>query len=679
MENARLARSQLGALDDYDENTWQKKSNEVAELTLRNIYSSAPNVYLPPNMLLEEEPVGSVPMETEEEAPVTNNSPGNDFERAGSAESALTPDGESGVTTGDEDEIMKNAAPSEVNNKSQDSPEQSSKRQEPTRRAPFRSVRTIKFDSEEEDELDPSDEELANRKRKLSASGQGGKESKRARLAGGRVIPPKEPEPEPLTYAERKEKKRDEITNEPGYPYWGAEHSPHPPPFVSFPIPKPEIGLHMLVDPYEEKLAFQEARRAKASGEVGPVLDDGEDDKPGYSYVVLIRHAILGSPKKKLTVEGIYQQLMGRFHYFRVRDGKTEKGWKCTVRHQLSLFACFEKKEREIWEGGKGVWWTVNEQVPEGEQKREKRKKRPPKANPEGPQKGKVKEAPFNPDTQLKAGPSLKVKPVAQALVAPVLAAQVREPPVALHSTSPSSSRHTPERAAVIPSQPVTNNDAAADSGSTALVPSSTDPVSKEILASSPPATTPPAIQPAVIPAATQVTSRTVSPHNSPPRNSPLHDTDSLDTTAPAPLVNSEPITTPSQSTASTHNTTSTNNAAPLVPGMGVAHRSLQVLAQPPMQSQQKLAKTPSATNNSTKIILKNKQRSTKPSLHTHLQRSMSFKPYSHSASQFTSSDAKAASKSSSTRRKGVNSMEIEKNQEEGNEDSFESEEDDEY
>lgn len=32
----------------------------------------------------------------------------------------------------------------------------------------------------------------------------------------------------------------------------------------------------------------------------------------------------------------------------------------------MSLSACFEKKERLVWESGKGVWWTVNESVEGG-------------------------------------------------------------------------------------------------------------------------------------------------------------------------------------------------------------------------------------------------------------------------------------------------------------------------
>lgn len=98
-------------------------------------------------------------------------------------------------------------------------------------------------------------------------------------------------------------KKKDGRSNKPGYPYYGAEHSFNPPSFVSTPIPRPEIGLH----------ALQES----ASGE-----------RPGYNYTTLIKCAILGSPAKKLTIEGIYDQLMGKFEYFRNNNGKTDKGWK---------------------------------------------------------------------------------------------------------------------------------------------------------------------------------------------------------------------------------------------------------------------------------------------------------------------------------------------------------------
>jgi hypothetical protein len=107
------------------------------------------------------------------------------------------------------------------------------------------------------------------------------------------------------------DKRKDLRSTKPGYPYYGAEHSANPPPFVSTPIPCPDIGLHALVEP------------------------EG-DERPGYNYTTLIKCAILGSPAKRLTIDEMYEQLMGKFEYYRKNDGKTDKGWK--VRCYTSSF-----------------------------------------------------------------------------------------------------------------------------------------------------------------------------------------------------------------------------------------------------------------------------------------------------------------------------------------------------
>jgi hypothetical protein len=72
---------------------------------------------------------------------------------------------------------------------------------------------------------------------------------------------------------------------------------------VSTPIERREVGLHTLVDP--------------PTGE-----------RPAYNYITLIKHAILGCPDKRMTIDGIYEQIMGRFEYYRDQNGKCDKGWK---------------------------------------------------------------------------------------------------------------------------------------------------------------------------------------------------------------------------------------------------------------------------------------------------------------------------------------------------------------
>ena len=49
-------------------------------------------------------------------------------------------------------------------------------------------------------------------------------------------------------------------------------------------------------------------------------------EKPDYPYPTLIRAAILGSPRRALTLQGIYDALESRWQWF--RDHKDDKGWK---------------------------------------------------------------------------------------------------------------------------------------------------------------------------------------------------------------------------------------------------------------------------------------------------------------------------------------------------------------
>ncbi|EPS94868.1 forkhead domain-containing protein, partial [Fomitopsis schrenkii] len=80
--------------------------------------------------------------------------------------------------------------------------------------------------------------------------------------------------------------------------------------------------------------------------------------KPNYPYPTLIRAAILGSPRKALTLQGIYDALRERYQWF--RDHWTDKAWKNSIRHNLSLNKLFRRLDRPLHEPGKGSYWMVD-------------------------------------------------------------------------------------------------------------------------------------------------------------------------------------------------------------------------------------------------------------------------------------------------------------------------------
>ncbi|GBE77409.1 hypothetical protein SCP_0102820 [Sparassis crispa] len=104
-------------------------------------------------------------------------------------------------------------------------------------------------------------------------------------------------------------------------------------------------------------------------------LPDRTDDcKPEYSYHILIKLAILGSLRQRLSLQEIYKALRERFKWY--KEHKDDKMWQGSIRHQLSLRDCFVAVRKPLRDPGHGFEWIVDYSRGDGIRRGRKRKSR---------------------------------------------------------------------------------------------------------------------------------------------------------------------------------------------------------------------------------------------------------------------------------------------------------------
>jgi len=100
----------------------------------------------------------------------------------------------------------------------------------------------------------------------------------------------------------------------------------HPPPTRQIPrMPYYQTPLHEIPDPGDNLRELLGLTDRNQPIDLDVLDDPPPGEKPNYPYPTLIKLAIYGSPRKRLTLQEIYQALENRFAWFK---NSTDAAWK---------------------------------------------------------------------------------------------------------------------------------------------------------------------------------------------------------------------------------------------------------------------------------------------------------------------------------------------------------------